>query len=203
MKTSARNITALLALALLAACASMNTLRSEIASYGDWPAARTPGTYSFERLPSQQQRPEMQQRLEDAAHAALEAAGFAAAAPGAQPDVLVQLGARITRYDRSPWDDPLWWRGGFGPWRTRPWAGPYPARWGWYGEPSRYYDREVALLLRDRNSGAPLYEARASSEGYSSGGDEVLGAMFRAALADFPKSGGVPHSVSVPLAATP
>jgi Domain of unknown function (DUF4136) len=198
MIISTRTMAALLGAALMAACASMNSLRSEIASYGDWPAARQPGTYSFERLPSQQQRPELQQRLEDAAHGALEAAGFTAAPPGTQPDVLVQLGARITRYDRSPWDDPLWWRGGFGHWRTRPWVGPYPSRWGWYGEPSRY-DREVALLLRDRGSGAPLYEARASSEGYSSGGDEILGAMFRAALADFPKSGGVPHSASVPL----
>ena len=45
------------------------------------------------------------------------------------------------------------------------------------------------MLLRDGSSGAPLYEARASSDGYSSGGShELLSAMFRAALADFPKS---------------
>jgi len=142
------------------------------------------------------QNREAQQRLEDAAHPALAAAGFAAAAPGATPDVLVQIGARVTRYERSPWDDPLWLRGGFGRWGPRPWVGPYPY---WYrNEPPRY-DREVALLLRDRANGAPLYEARATTEGTSSGGDELLSAMFKAAMTDFPKSGSVPHTVSVKL----
>jgi hypothetical protein len=182
---------------LLAACASLNTLNAEVASYGSWPAERKPGTYAFERLPSQQARADAQQRLEDAAHPALAAAGFTAAAPGATPDVLVQVGARVTRYERSPWDDPLWWRGGFGYWRPHPWRGPYPY---WHRpDYSRYYDREVALLLRDRGNGAPLYEARASSEGTTSGGDELLAAMFKAAMADFPKSGSVPHTVSVKL----
>lgn len=201
MHAATRTLMALLstvaAAGLLAACASLNTLNAEVASYGTWPTERKPGTYAFERLPSQQARADAQQRLEDAAHPALEAAGFVAATPGATPDVLVQVGARVTRYERSPWDDPLWWRGGFGNWRARPWGGPYPY---WHRhEPSRYYDREVALLLRDRSNGAPLYEARASSEGTTSGGDELLSAMFKAALADFPKSGSVPHTVSVKL----
>jgi hypothetical protein len=186
------------AVGVLAACASLGTVNAEVASYGTWPAERKPGTYAFDRLPSQQARADAQQRLEDAAHPALEAAGFAAAAPGATPDVLVQVGARITRYERSPWDDPLWWRGGFGHWRYRPWGGPYPY---WHrAEYSRYYDREVALLLRDRANGTPLYEARATTEGTTSGGDELLSAMFKAAMADFPKSGSVPHTVSVKLA---
>lgn len=198
MNAASRSIAALASTGVLAACAGLSALQAQVASYGDWPAARQPGTYAFDRLPSQQARPEAQQRLEDAAHAALEAAGFSAATPGAEPDVLVQLGARITRYDSPAWDDPLWWRGGFGPWRGRPFLGPYP-RWGWYGTTTRY-DREVALLLRDRTSGAPLYEARASSEGTTGGGDPLLSAMFKAALVDFPKSGSVPHGVSVPLA---
>jgi len=181
---------------LLVACASLGTVSAEVASYGTWPAERKPGTYAFERLPSQQARADAQQRLEDAAHPALEAAGFAAAAPGATPDVLVRVGARITRYERSPWDDPLWWRGGFGHWRARPWGGPYP--YGYRSEPPRY-DREVALLLRDRTNGTPLYEARATTEGSTSGGDELLSAMFKAAMVDFPKSGSVPHTVSVKL----
>jgi len=203
-RTLAAMALAVLSAALLGGCASMNTLTSEVASYGDWPAARKPGTYAFDRLPSQQQRPEQTQRLEDDAHAALEAAGFTAAAPGTQPDVLVQLGARITRYERSPWDDPLWWRGGFGPWHYRPWMAPYPWvgpnywRWGGYRDTPQY-DREVALLLRDRASGTPLYETRATSGGFSSGGDDLLKAMFRAALADFPQGSSTPHSVSVPL----
>jgi len=195
MKTLARLGPTLIAAVLLAACAGLSTLQAEIRSYGDWPAERKPGTYAFDRLPSQQAAGEAQQRIEDAAHGALQAAGFTAAEPGATPDVLVQIGARITRYDRSPWDDPLWWRGGFGRFPGRPFLGP---RWYPYNDSPRY-DREVALMLRDHANGTPLYEARASSEGTSSGGNEVLGAMFRAAMADFPKSGHVPHNISVSL----
>ena len=181
---------------MLTACASFNSVNAEVASYGSWPSQRKPGTYAFERLPSQQARADAQQRLEDAAHPALAAAGFVAAPPGATPDVLVQVGARITRTERSPWDDPLWWRGGFGYWHPRPFGGPYP---GWYRNQSPRYDREVALLLRDRGTGAPLYEARASSEGTTSGGDELLSAMFKAAMGDFPQSGSVPHTITVQL----
>jgi len=202
MNTFARIGVAMASAGLLAACAAVTTLQAEIASYGQWPVARAPGTYAFDRLPSQQIQPESQQRLEDAAHLALTAAGFSAVQQGAAPDVLVQLGARVTRYDRSPWDDPFWWRGGYyGPvrWAGRGWgAYPYPY-WSGYGYGYySYYDRQVAMMLRDATSGAPLYEARASSDAYSNS-TETLSAMFKAALADFPKSGSVPHSVSVPL----
>lgn len=186
----------LLVTATLAGCAAMSTLQADIATYGQWPAGRAPGRYAFDRLPSQQARPEAQQQLEDAAHVALESAGFTAAAPGAAPDVLVQVGGRITRTERPPWDDPLWWHGGFGYWRHGPWVGPY---WAYPARGSIRYDREVALLLRDRASGAPLYEARASSDGNTAGGAEVLGAMFRAAMVDFPRTGANPRSVTVPL----
>ena len=190
---------------LLSACASMTTLQAQIASYGQWPAGRSPGTYAFDRLPSQQAQPESQQMLEDAAHRALTAAGFAAAAPGARPDVLVQVGARVTRYDTGPWADPFWYGGWYGygypGWYRRPWVGPYaypyPYWSGYYGSWT-YYDRQVALMMRDAASGEALYEGRARSDAYSNS-SETLTAMFRAALADFPKSGSVPHSVSVPL----
>ena len=54
-------------------------------------------------------------------------------------------------------------------------------------------------MLRDGTSGAPLYEARASSDSLQQQRPRPLSAMFRAAMADFPKSGTVPHSVTVPL----
>ena len=214
MHVAARILAAAGLVGVLASCASINTLQAQVASYGTWPAQRKPGTYAFERLPSQQARADLQQRLEDAARPAIEAAGFSAAAAGEAPDVLVQVGARITRYERSPWDDPMWWYGGYGHgyygYYGRPWPGlyrpypfyPYPYHGYWpswyYSQPARY-DREVGLLLRDRGNGTPLYEARASSEGYSSGGDELLSAMFKASMADFPNSGSVPHTVTLPL----
>ena len=187
---------------MLGACASLTTLQAQIASYGQWPAGRTPGTYAFDRLPSQQAQPETQQMLEDAAHRALAAAGFTAAATDAKPDVLVQVGARVTRYDTGPWGDPFAYGGWYGypGWYRRPWAGPYPyyPYWAGYYGSWTYYDRQVALMMRDGASGEPLYEARARSDAYSNS-SETLTAMFRAALADFPKSGSVPHGVSVPI----
>ena len=107
-------------------------------------------------------------------------------------------GARDQRYVVSPWDDPLWWRGGFGMWRHGPWAGPV---WGaGLRMESPRYDREVAVLIRDGSSGKPLYEARAGSEGATRADPAVLGAMFTAALSEFPKLGANPRPVTVQAA---
>jgi hypothetical protein len=196
---SGRAATLALALsaALLAGCAGLNTLTSEVSTYGEWPAGRAPGTFAFERLPSQQARGAETEALEAAALPALRQAGFVPAAAGAAPDVLVQVGARTSRADFQPWDDPLWWRGGFGYWRPGPWHSP-----AWTlslrSEPRRF-DREVAMLLRDRATGRPLFEARAVNEGSTAPGSATLTAMFQAALADFPRTGVNPRSVSVPL----
>lgn len=183
--------------ALMAGCAGFNTLRSDVATYGDWPAGRKPASYAFERLPSQQSAGSAQDKLEAAAAPALEAAGFMLAEPGKEPDVIVQLGARVTRTDYSPWDDPLWWRGGFGSWRHGPWIGPRWSVFAYHDVPR--YERDVALLIRDRASGKPLFEARASTDGSSSGSSEILRAMYGAAMKDFPATGPNPRQVTMPL----
>lgn len=188
---------ALAASALLAGCGTLAQLGVEVSSFGDWPAGRAPGSYAFDRLPSQQAQADSTRLLEAAAAPALAAAGFRPVAEGAQPDVLVQLGARVSRSDRSPWDDPLWWRGGYGSWRYRPWHGPH---WGATLQiESERYDREAALLIRDRASGQPLYEARASSQGFDSRATPVLKPLFAAALIDFPRNGPNPRQVRVPM----
>ena len=187
----------LAAAAALAACTGLTSVTSDVSSYGQWPAARKPGTYAFERLPSQQAHADDQAKLEDAARGALEKAGFTPAADGKNPDVTVQIGARVTRYSYVPWDDPFWWRGSY--WHGRPWYGP---RWG-FGmsyTTTTQYEREVAVLLRDRQSGLPLYESRASSEGNYASNPAVLAAMFEAALKDFPTPAISPRRVSVPVA---
>lgn len=186
---------------VLAGCAAMNSVTSEVSSFGEWPAGRAPGTYSFDRLPSQQQRAAEADALEAAAKPALEKAGFKPAAAGAAPDVTVQVGSRMTRTDYGPWHDPMWWHGGFGYWRRGPWIGP---SWSMsmYASPPRY-DREVAVLIRDRASGKPLFEARASNETGSALSPTVAAAMFQAALMDFPKTGLNPRRINVPLTPTP
>ncbi|RZL35201.1 MAG: hypothetical protein EOP35_15220, partial [Rubrivivax sp.] len=57
-------LTSLAAAALLAAtgCAGPYTVSADVSSYGNWPADRKPGTYAFDRLPSQQQNEEASKR---------------------------------------------------------------------------------------------------------------------------------------------
>lgn len=184
----------LLAAATLAGCAAMNNLTSDVSTYSQWPAERKPSTYAFERLPSQAAQPERTTRLEEAARPAIEAAGFTAAADPAAADVTVQVGARVSASDPYPWADPFWVRGGLfygrGYWRGA-WFGSYP--------PSPTYAREVAVLIRDRKTGQPLYEARASNDGTSPSIDSLLPAMFAAALVDFPNTGVNPRRVVTPI----
>lgn len=193
----------------LSGCAALNSVSADAQSFGSWPAGRQPGTYAFERLPSQQRNEPAQERLEQAARAALEKAGFSAAADPKNADVMVSLGARIARTAVAPWDDPLWWRwnGSYFHWRYGPAWRPYYSRWG-YSYPmdpmmERRYDREVALLLRDRKSNEPLYEARASNDGLTEGDLTLLSALFEASLVDFPQTRPEPHRVTIPLGGTP
>ena len=185
-------------LLLLAGCASLNSLASDVNSYSHWPAGRQPSSYVFERLPSQQANPEQQDALEAAARDALAQAGFSEAADAAGADVSVQVSARVTRQDYGGfYDDPFAWRGslwygrGFGHW----WGPGFGLSY-----PSPRYEREVSMLIRDRKSGDVLYETRASNDGLSSGDSETLAAMFAAALKDFPQTAVNPRRVTIPLA---
>jgi hypothetical protein len=191
-------VAVLAATLVVGGCAALRSVSSEVSSFGEWPADRKPGTFAFERLPSQQTAPGVADALEAAAQSALKKAGFEPAAAGKEPDVLVQLAARSGRADLSPWSDPIWWRGSFGVYRHGPWFGP---RWGMGMQlDSTRYEREVAVLIRDRATGKPLFEARASNEGNTStAGSATLSAMFQAALMDFPRLGINPRQVVVTL----
>jgi hypothetical protein len=195
----ARPLAVLMAGAVLAGCAALNTVTSEVTTFSEWPAGRQPGRYAFERLPSQKADAQRQAELEGAAAKALEKAGFTAAADMAQADVIVQIGARVSRAEISPWDDPLWWRWGGGYWRSPYWRGPRSAFYaGFNAEWYARYARNVAVLLRDRSSNVPLFEAHAQTEGGTAGDTTLLGAMFEAALQDFPaKDAPNPRRVSV------
>ena len=205
---------ALFGAALLAGCASLHSVDTSVATFGAWPADVAPGTYAFDRLPSQEANMARQQALENAAAMALAGAGFKPAADGARPAVMVQIGARTERFEQSPWDDPFWWGGprrfgyagwasypgGFGPW------GPYGLHHGiWAPFPPQpdVYLHEVALLIRDASTGKALYETRASSDGYSPGGDRLMAAMFDASMKDFPRTNDKAHNVRVELPLVP
>ena len=167
MQRSASRWPALVVAAALAGCAALTRVTSDVATYSEWPAAASPAATPSSACPrSRPTRRSSSRTRRRAARRALETAGFTRRARcGTAPTCIVQLGARISRTEVSPWDDPLWWR-----WRcwllaSSPPGGRARARRstagfnaGWY---STRYEREVALLLRDRASGTPLYEAHA------------------------------------------
>ncbi len=199
-----RTLTSLLAAGLallLAGCASLNQLTSEVSSFSQWPADRKPGSYAFERLPSQQARPDQQQLLEDSARRALELAGFTPAADARSAEYVVQLGARVDATDQYLYyDDPFWWRGGlyYSRW-GRPYWRPGPGFGFGFATTTTNYEREVALLIRDRQSAQPLFEARATNDGSSPAIRSLLPAMFEAAMKDFPTGGVNPRRVTTPI----
>jgi uncharacterized protein DUF4136 len=203
-----KSLVCVAALAALAGCATMNSVDSDVSTYSQWPSGRKPATFAFERLPSQQARPQQQDQLESTARPALLAAGFTEVGDAKAADVTVQVAARINRFDPPIYADPFWGYGGLyygygrGYYGRGPYGGPYwgPA-WGMsYHDSTPQYQREVAVLIRERESNQVLFEARAANDGYSPGNNLTISAMFEAAMKDFPYSGINPRTVRVPLA---
>ena len=187
-----RTMTLLIMLVSLSACATATPqLTNDVSTYSRWAAARKPTTYAFERLPSQQRWGERQQQFEDAARGALDAAGFTEATDRSSADVLVQVGARA-RTTRTLQTSAA----------TRPWK-PFMRRPNDFSSQHPPYVttdlREVALLIRERESGDTLYGVRATNRGRSVSSPEIVAAMFDAALSDFPNATENPRQVTVDL----
>ena len=60
-------------------------------------------------------------------------------------------------------------------------------------------DHPAAVLIRDRQSNQPLYEARAMNDGLTAGDTRLMSGLFLAAMKDFPQSGVNPRRISVQL----
>ena len=191
------------AVVALSGCAAVRTIDSDVSTYSQWPAGRAPGSYAFERLPSQQAHAEQQQALEDVARGALEAAGFVPAADPATADVRVQLASRLDAMAAGYYGDPFGTFGGTIGWR-RPFGGYHGGAsfgFGWRWPQPAVYERQVMLLVRDRQTGLALFEARASSDSSSVAFASALPALFQAAMKDFPDGGVNPRRISVDLPA--
>ncbi len=194
-------LAALLA-ALLAGCAATQ-LDANVHTVGTWPQGRAPGSFAFERLPSQQARAEEQARLEAAAQPALEQAGFKLAA-GAPADVLVQVAERSLQ-GWAPGPEPFFgpgWGGASvygGRWRAGPWGPGWGGGWGYgFGGSVPFSLTEVSVLILDAQSQKPLYESRALNDGAQP--DQITReALFAAALKDFPFNAVSPRRVTVGL----
>ena len=96
-------------------------------------------------------------------------------------------------YTADAFGAPFWMRGIWGSPRYGHGLGYgryYPGRFG-----MTTYDREVVVLIRDRQSGQTIYETRATSSGNTSTIDSLLPAMFEAAMKDFPNAATNPRRV--------
>jgi len=192
-----RSLCLLLLAAALGGCAATR-LDAEVRSAGVWPAGRAPGSFAFERLPSQQAQAKDQDRLEASALPALVQAGFKPM-HDEPADVLVQVAARTGQGQWWAYPDPFYgpFGGGVGlyagRWRGAGWGWGYPGPWGY-----TYYVCEVSLLILDGLSHQALYETRAQSDG--AWPDEgSWAALFAAALKDFPYAAVSPRRVTIDL----
>jgi hypothetical protein len=197
-----RTVCGLALVVLVSGCASTQ-LDANVHTVGAWPVGRAPGSFVFERLPSQQAQAKQQEALEAAALPALAQAGFQPA-QGGPPDVRVQLASQVLQGQAiyaDPFFNPMW--GGVGfygrSWRGAGWgygAGPGVGFGGTWTGPT--YAFEVSLLMLDARTQQPLYETRARSDGIWP--DEGLwAALVAAAMKDFPFSAVSPRRVTVEL----
>ncbi|AKJ27262.1 DUF4136 domain-containing protein [Caldimonas brevitalea] len=192
-----------LALTVLVGCSTTRLVESDVNSYTQWPENRQPGSFSFERLPSQQARPAEQSKLEALATPALQKAGFRLA-PGGPGDVTIQVGLSETYYQGAPWDDP-YWGSPWGPWGYYGYGGMYHGRrrsavgvgvaWS---APSPYYVFDAAVLIRDAKTKQVLYESHAKHDGRWAD-DALRATLFEAALQDFPRPAISPRRVRIEL----
>lgn len=194
---------ALLTLAFfgLTGCASVYRVDNQVESFTRWAdganstataAPAPPQRYQFEQLPSQTsgQAGQTQDVLERWTREALAPLGWTLAEPRQTAEWSVQVTAQSIRLPRAPWEDP-WdsdrfrWFGhtqfgvGSGGVMWSPWLirDEYP-----------YFQRQVSLVIRAKDSGRVVYETRAAHDGRWNGAPALWKAMLSAALTGFPAS---------------
>lgn len=179
------------AIGLLSGCAGNYLLDIPVESFSQIPALPAQPTYRFERLPSQQAPGHAQ--LEAAADAALHKAGLRR--DDSNPRYSVQVSGQIQRV-LSPWADPWGGWGAFG-------FGYHHRGIGWgFGGPfprmeSPWFQRDVAVIIRELPSNRVVYETRATNAGPWMDSSTVFPAMFEAAMQGFPTPPPGPRVVNV------
>ncbi len=196
------------AVALLGGCAGVQEVTSTVNSFGQWPDGREPGAYVFERLPSQQNQADLQDRLEAAARPALAAAGFTPAAEPQQAAVSVQVSAQLHVAQRPVYADPFWGPYPYGYPATGVW--PRTSMGAWWGTGLRgglsmsmrfeppLVRMQVDVLIRDRHNNQVLYETHAMHDRLGVADPALYPYLFEAALKDFPRQAVNPRTVTVP-----
>jgi hypothetical protein len=179
---------------LLGACALNRMVDSEVRSFAGTAGALTGVNYRFERLPSQQNAQQRQDRIEAMAAQALERVGLTR--NDAQARYAVEVGVRVDQYARNP--------------QRVPYHHDFFDRFGRFpGESSLlmleppWYLYTVHLLFRDTSTGMVAYETSAAHDGPWGDSAKLLPAIFEAALRDYPNPPTGPRKVVIEVPANP
>jgi hypothetical protein len=180
----------LAALSLLAGCADMRVIESEVqttAAPNAGAANLTAAKYRFERLPSQAKLARTRE-VEALVQVALNRVGLVRDDAAPRYSVLPGMREQVVsagRWER-PITDPFYRRGRIVAPDTR-----FPS--------APRYRREVHLLIRDLRSGTIVYETHAVNVSSWSDTDAVLAAMLEAALQGFPQAPEGVRTVSIEI----
>lgn len=166
---------------LLTGCAGVRLVDSQVNSFA--PSTVPAGSrYRFERLPSQQANPALQQHLETLTEQALAKVGLVRDDSAARYSVQVSAIQRAQQIalDRPALGWNLGWMFGNGGLSVGS-SALFPGL-----DARTSYWREVGLVMRERATQVVVFESRAVHEGPWSDSDAILPAMLDAALQGFP-----------------
>ena len=182
----------------LSACASVYRVDNQVESFPRWAdgsgaqVPAPPQTYRFERLPSQASGSAAQSTdlLEQWARDAFKPLGWTPAADPATAPWTIEITGTGVRLPRAPWEDP-WYEnrhGWFGQINVGIGSGGSGIFWSpWLMRTEMpYYQRQVAIVIRDAASGRVVYETSAAHDGRWNSTPELWRAMISAALEGFP-----------------
>ena len=181
-------------LLVLGGCATTRIIDSEVRSFAGSTPPTQPASYRFERLPSQDLQSYAQERLETIAQPLLESVGLRKAVT--EPKYALVMKASVEAIE-NPTFSRSWKRQ---QWLDRDGFMRLPSM-GLMLEPSwqRY---SVSLVLRDIASSQTVFESSAQHMGPWSDTQQLLTAVIRAALSDYPRAQPQPHSVFIEVSST-
>ena len=186
--------------ALLAGCASVREVQSDVQTYSALSTLPTPPTYRLELLPSQQAQAAQFAAVEALAQQSLAKIGLQRDDSQGTLAVQISAQARYTR-DNSPYYygpyGPGWsWGLGFG--RGAGWGMGFGGPWMFDAPPLLHY-RAVSIVMREQRTQRIVYETSAVHEDVWTNDPAIFGVLFDAALSGFPNPPQAARQVRTPL----
>lgn len=181
-------------LLVLGGCATTRVIDSQVRSFAGVTLPAQPASYRFERLPSQNFQIHVQDQLETIAQPLLESVGLRKA--DTEPQFALVIKATVDAIE-NPAFSRSWKRQ---QWLERDRLLLFPPM-GLMLEPP-WYRYSVSLLLRDIASSQTVFESSAQHIGPWSDTQQLLPAVIRAALSDYPRAQPQTHTVFIEVSPT-